>query len=93
VQDRPALQLGVGSFAGPALAGVGGVDLLLVARQAAVAAAVGIEPAPTLWNPDPRPATLVGGVGERVDPGGVERVDQTVLARGADVVAGTGQGR
>ena len=52
------------------LAGVGGVDLLLVARQRSVAAGVGIEAATALRDPDRWSAALVGGVGQRLDPGG-----------------------
>jgi hypothetical protein len=47
-KDVPALELGVGTLAGPALAGVGGVDVLMVLRQPAVAAGVPVQPAASL---------------------------------------------
>lgn len=40
-EHLPGLQLGVGSFTGTTLPGVGGVDLLLVVREPPVAAGVG----------------------------------------------------
>src|SRR5690349_3571603 len=84
------LQRRVGALAGTTLTGVGDVDLLLVARQAAVATLVGIEPAPTLWDSDRWSTALVGGVGQHVDLGGVERVDQTVFTSGTPVVPRAG---
>lgn len=79
-EHLPGLQLGVGSFTGTTLPGVGGVDLLLVVREPPVAAGVGVEPPAALRNPDLRPAALIGGVGDRGDLGGVEGVDQAVFA-------------
>ena len=89
----PVLQLGVDSFAWPALAGVRGVDGLLVARQAPVAAGVRVEATSTLRSPDDRSAALLSGIGNRVDARGVEGVDDAVLAGGAHVVACAGQHR
>src|ERR1700752_658959 len=71
------------AFAGPALAGVGGVDLLLRLRQPP---GTGIEPAPPLRHSDGRSAGLVSGVSRRVNTAGVDRVDDPVLARCAHVV-------
>jgi hypothetical protein len=70
-----------------------GVDLLLAARQPPVAPGVRVEPTPPLRHPHRRAAALIGGVGDRGDPGGVERVDDPVLAGGAHVVARAGQRR
>src|SRR4029078_9359883 len=86
-QDAPVLQLGVDPLTRPALASVCGVDVLLGPRQAAVAAGGGIHAPPPLRNPDRRSASLVGRVGDRRDLGGVECVDDAVLAGGAHVVA------
>src|SRR3954451_4273083 len=61
-QDDPALELSVCPFPGSARAAVCGVDLLLVARQAPVAAGVGVQPSTTLRHGDPWPAAPVGGV-------------------------------
>lgn len=70
---------------------MGGVDLLLQAGQPPVAAGVAVETAPALRNPDRWPTTLVSGVGHRPDPGGVQRVDQAVLAGGAHVMTCAGK--
>ena len=50
-----------------------------------------IEPAATLRNSEPWSTTLVGGVGQYIDPGGVQRLDQTVLTGGAHVVPRAGR--
>jgi hypothetical protein len=47
---------------------------------------VGIDPASTLRHPDRRPAALVDGIGDDPDLGGVQPVDQAVLAGGTQVV-------
>ena len=56
-----------------------------------VAAGVGVEAAAPLRHRDRRAGALVAGVGHRVHPARVERVEDAVLAGGADVVAGAGQ--
>src|SRR3954462_15194951 len=83
----------VDPFTRAALAGVRGVDLLLAARQAPVAAGVRVEAPRPLRDPDRGAAALVGGIGDRVDLASVERVDDAVLAGGAYVVPGASPGR
>lgn len=68
-----------------------GVDFLLIAREGPIAARGGVEQPPALRDLDCRPAALVGGVGQGVDPGCVEALDQTMPAGGAHVMAGTGK--
>ena len=70
---------------------MGGVDVLLVLGEAAVAAGVGVDAA-LLRDPHRRAAALVGGVSHRAHPGVGDRVDDAVFAGGAHVVAGPGQG-
>ncbi|MDT7579470.1 MAG: hypothetical protein QOK35_734 [Pseudonocardiales bacterium] len=73
-EDLPALELGVGAFAGSALAGMGGVDVFLVLRQPAVAAGLAVKTAASLRNLDGRPSSLVSVVGHDVHVRVVEGV-------------------
>ena len=57
-QDLPGLELRIGPFAGTALAGMGGVDFLLRARQPPVAAGVRVQAASALRNPDRWPGRI-----------------------------------
>jgi hypothetical protein len=70
-QDAPVLQLGVDPLARAAAAGMGGIDVLLVARQPPIAAGVGVESTAPLRNRDSRASSLVGGVGDSGIPASV----------------------
>ena len=87
MEGLPCLELRVGSFAGTALAGVSGVAFLLRARQSPVAAGVGVEAAMPLRHGHGRYSALAGGVGDRVDPGLGEGVDDTDAANTATTSA------
>lgn len=89
-QDPPVLQLGVSPLTRAPLAGVRGVDVFLATGERAVAAAVGIQPAPPLRDSHRLAAALVSGVGHREDASGVEGVDDAVFARSAHVLACSG---
>ncbi len=80
----------LGPLTRPPAAGVGGVDLLLVRGQSPLAAGVGVETPASLRDLHRGPA-LAGGVGQRLDPGGVDGVDDAVLAGGAPCRAGPRQ--
>lgn len=67
---------------GSRLAGVGGVDFLLDRGQA-VTAGVRIKASTPLRDGYVRATALVAGVGDRAHSGGVDRVEETMLASGA----------
>ncbi len=68
-------------------------QFFLVRGQAPVAAGVRVETPTPLRDLHRRPAALVGGVGQGLDPRSVDGVDDAVLAGGAHVVPGPGQRR
>jgi hypothetical protein len=67
------------------VAGVGGVDVFRAPGEAAEAAGRD-RPGVDAAAPDRRPAALVDGIGDDPDLGGVQPVDQAVLAGGTQVV-------
>jgi hypothetical protein len=83
--------LRVGAFSRAALGSVRSVDFPLLARQASALAGLGIARASALR--DTKPGAAVAVVGDHLNVGGLQGVDESVVAGGTQVVTSTGQRR